>query len=422
MEAMPTGPRHPLPPPPPKPRRAKGTGSVYREGDRWRGEVTVDGRTRKVSATSEAIAWARLEALKRGEDPIDAVPSAETVATWLPRYIATHPKLKDRTRITYGILADRHIIPALGKRRLSDLTTPMVADWLADMAAHGYSNIHCANCRNVLSGSLQAARVVAGTGVVTNVARGIKVGDAGNGFLVEDFDEGMARRVLDALRPSPHYDFYALLLYTLCRRGELLGLDWAQVHKARREIVIRQTASVRLAPAGSGARSTFGYDSPKSRKSRIVPLPDEAMRLISPRFRAAGEPERGLVFPSVHNPERPMDPGTLKVEFDRRLKAAGLPPMRFHDLRHAGASILLARGVPIAVVSKMLGHANTGITARLYAHALDQSDREAAEKLRFFPEHPRGWSHRRENRRKPGASGEAHPAPSDPGDAQGGGG
>ena len=85
--------------------------------------------------------------------------------------------------------------------------------------------------------------------------------------------------------------------------------------------------------------------------------------------------ENGLIFPTLVG--TPEDPGNLRKDFLRVLDQAGLPHIRFHDLRHTSASIQLNRGVPILVVSKRLGHANPSTTLNVYSHLYMESQDEA---------------------------------------------
>lgn len=366
----------------PKPRRKKGTGSVYAEGDGFRGEIFIAGSRQRVRAATEAGAWAKLEAIKRGDDPAKAVPRSETVESWMSTWLETLDRLKDRTRVGYETIAEAHIYPRLGPVALTQLSTPAVVEFLNSMRRAGYSNSTISNTRNVLSSALAAARE-AGK-VSDNVASGIKVGQSNSGFVVEGFDERMAVRILDALQEHQWYDLYALLLYTGIRLGEALGLTWDRVHLAKRELTITVAETRLRAEADSGHKTQRGFGSPKSSKTRTAPLPDEAVRLLWRRYHKMGDPKTGLVFPGVRDKTKPLAGGWALREFKKELEAAGLPVMRLHDLRHACLSLLLAKGVPLTTVSKLAGHANTEITARLYAHVLSGAEREAVENLTFF--------------------------------------
>jgi integrase len=89
--------------------------------------------------------------------------------------------------------------------------------------------------------------------------------------------------------------------------------------------------------------------------------------------------ETGLVFTSTIG--RPIEVGNLRRQFWKLLDKAGLPRMRFHDLRHSCASLLLVQGVPARVVMETLGHANISITMDTYTHVLPELQRQAAEAM-----------------------------------------
>ena len=177
------------------------------------------------------------------------------------------------------------------------------------------------------------------------------------------------------------------------RRGQ--GLSWDRVHIAKREITISSAETRLRAEVESGHKTKRGFGTPKTTKSRTARLPDEAVRLFWRRYHRMGDPKHGLVFPGVRDASKPLAGGWALREFKKHPVAAGLPPMRLHDLRHAAISLLLAKGVPLTTVSKLAGHANTEITARLYAHVLTGAEREAVEHLTFFG--PRGGVAERPN-------------------------
>jgi integrase len=86
-----------------------------------------------------------------------------------------------------------------------------------------------------------------------------------------------------------------------------------------------------------------------------------------------------LVFSSIEG--KPLHPGLFTDTFDRRVKAAGVPRIRFHDCRHTAATLALSDGVPAKVVQEMLGHASVSITLDLYTHSVPSLQTDAAAKL-----------------------------------------
>ena len=145
-------------------------------------------------------------------------------------------------------------------------------------------------------------------------------------------------------------DIVRLLLLTGCRRGEIMGLRWSEVRED----------GLALTDAKTGPRT--------------VPLSSRARRILDgqPRGRST------FVFPSPRNPARPRRP--YLPLWDRVRKEACIEDVRLHDLRHTMASHAVMNGVPVPVVSRLLGHSNVRMTLR-YAHLADRDIEAAAERI-----------------------------------------
>jgi integrase len=158
--------------------------------------------------------------------------------------------------------------------------------------------------------------------------------------------------------PLPDYGFYVdylepmilLALNTGMRRGELLKLRWDEV---------------------SNGSITVHGSTAKSKQSRVIPLNAEAKAVFSD-WKSAGD----LVFPGVDGAAMM----TVKRSWAGVRKAANLPNLRFHDLRHTFATRLLEKGANVRVVQELLGHANLATTQR-YLHTTDRAKRNAVELL-----------------------------------------
>lgn len=180
------------------------------------------------------------------------------------------------------------------------------------------------------------------------------------------------------LRPVWH-----LAIGTGARRGELLGLRWCDVDLEAGSITIRRGLT-----AEGGVPRLLGTKTSRARTLSITPEVIDALRQWRSRQdaqRTAGgrdfeEADRwGLVFTDTDG--APIPPMTVTVEFRRLVRELDVPTIRFHDLRHTHATLLLGRNVPIKVVSERLGHTKIAMTMDIYAHTLPAMDRDAA--LRF---------------------------------------
>ena len=189
------------------------------------------------------------------------------------------------------------------------------------------------------------------------------------------------RRLLDATAANEYGNVYALAVSTGLRLGELLGLAWPDV--TAETLTVRRS----LAMAREGG---WTLAQPKSiRSRRTIPLPTRARDALARErdrqaaARAAAGPAwqdlDGLVF--TDSLGRPLRPEGVSYAFQRARAAAGLPRVRFHDLRHSAATLMLAEGVPLAVISEWLGHSGIAITAAHYAAVVPELRREAADAM-----------------------------------------
>ncbi len=187
---------------------------------------------------------------------------------------------------------------------------------------------------------------------------------------------------------------FELMAATGLRRGEALGLRWKDVDLQAGTLTVRQQA-VQLGSAqartcdlcGDGhPRVGFGRPKTKAGEDRVVSLGRHALGvLLSVQLRqadeaaAAGEAftDHGLVF--TWQDGKPYSPDHVTSRFVDLVKASGLRQVRLHDLRHGAASLMLAAGIPLGVVSKRLGHSQLSLTSDLYQHLLPETDRQAAE-------------------------------------------
>ena len=165
------------------------------------------------------------------------------------------------------------------------------------------------------------------------------------------------------------------------RQGEALGLRWEHVDLDTGVLSVRQTLE------RSGRNPRFGE--PKTTRSRrTITMPRivaDALRRhrtgqLEERLAAGGRwRDSGLVFTTTIG--TPLDKSTVHKAFKRILSAAGLPDIRYHDLRHTAATLLLAQGVDPRTIMETLGHSQISLTLNTYAHVMPALQRQAASKM-----------------------------------------
>lgn len=191
-------------------------------------------------------------------------------------------------------------------------------------------------------------------------------------------DPELAGRLLEATAGTAFELPCALALATGMRRGEILALRWGDVGSGLGAVQVVRT----LQPTQQG----LVFEEPKTARSRRTVLLPEFVRPYLERQRDAQAARRALVdgwqeegLAIDRGDGRPLNPDTLSTGWARHLRGRGFPRVRFHDLRHAHATLLLLQGVHPKIVSERLGHASIGITLDTYSHVLPSLRSQAAD-------------------------------------------
>jgi integrase len=195
---------------------------------------------------------------------------------------------------------------------------------------------------------------------------------------------GVVKLIETATKDNPEFGcFLNLAATTGARRGELCGLHWDVVDLKGRSLVISRSVV-------EAAHSVIVEKETKTRSVRRVALDQNTTDLLTEHWkrcqRRAQRSGKTLspaayVFSGDVEGRRPWVPNDVTKDFIRLRNKVGLKEVRLHDLRHFSATRLLAAGVPVRTVSGRLGHANASTTLGVYAHFVQDSDREAADAL-----------------------------------------
>ncbi|MHB8827133.1 MAG: site-specific integrase [Acidimicrobiales bacterium] len=368
-------------------RRGNSEGSIYQRSSdgRWLGAATVGldpaGRPirRTVSAKTRAEVVRKLKVLSREID--DGLVTAERAPTlevlferWFVDVMAR--EVVRSTIDNYRSIVKFHILPTLGRKKVDELTVAEVDRLLAAKIASGLSPSTVHRIRAVLSQCLdQGIRWGVTPRNVARLSRSPKlIRPEGRTLSPEQ-----ARGLLASLRGHRNEALYTLMLSTGMRRGEALGLKWGDVDLEGGVVRIRRSLK-----REGGHIVTADTKTLKSR--RAVNLPEPVVELLA-RHRDQQEKQRvdlgaawvetEFVFTSSIG--TPIDPRNLYRDFQKVCESAGLSYWHPHELRHSAASLMLANGVKLQVVSQVLGHSSIRMTADVYGHILDP-DREQAAK------------------------------------------
>ena len=324
---------------------------------------------------------------------------------WLP---LQETRLRPRTHDSYESMVRLHICPAIGRIRLDKLQPDDLDGLYIDLlrngnrrgnTAGGLSSTTVRYVHRILRKALADAErkgIVARN--VADLADPPRRSTNGEPAAHSVWDASELRRFLTATRGERHHTLFTVAATTGMRRGEVLGLRWDDVDFQRSTLTVRRSLAV------VGWKNIY-FDDVKTRTGRrTIDISASTLDTLR-RHRQALEnaaAERGEAFDPkgllFAEPDGgPIHPEYISRGFDRLSAQHGLPRIRFHDVRHTHATLLLKAAVPVKVVSERLGHASPGFTLNVYQHILPGMQAEAAkvfdQLLQEDPGDPAGSDH-----------------------------
>jgi integrase len=368
-------------------RRGPNEGSIHERWDgRWAGSVQIgyqDGkRIRKhVMGHSRAEVRDKMAALMRAHEKKRPIPDQrEKVGPFLRRWLdeVAKPTLRASTYKSYDDLLVAHLIPGLGKIALAKLTPAEVQAFLNRKLVGGLSPRRVQYLHAVLRRALVTAEK---WGMVSrNVAKLVDPPRVPK-HEISPLTPEQARHLIEASAKDRHLALYVTALGTGLRQGELLGLTW--------EDVDLDAARLRVRHSLANVEGHLTLLEPKTERSRRTVLLADSVVTALRAHRTRQRMERlvsgsrwsdsGHVFTTLHG--TPYHAATITRAFQAALTRAGLPACRFHDLRHAAATFLLAQGMTLEDVKNLLGHSSITLTSNTYGHVLEQRQRQVARAM-----------------------------------------
>ena len=372
-------------------RRANSEGNIRKRKDgRWEGRYTAghDPLTGKpiiknVLAKTQAQAKEKLKAAIEQCKGLDVAKGQKyTVGQWMDVWYEYYAQIKVRpsSHKTYEGYIRNHIKPAIGAIPLTKLTTldlqklyqkllteGRVERKESEKQSKGLSPKTVRNINQVISSAMQLAiqqRLIShdptdGCALPKPEHREMQTlsADQLTAFLLEAKHSGV-------------FEMYYIELATGLRRGELLGLKWEDIDFSTQTLRVRRqvgriNGEVREAPL----KTKNAY--------RTISLGTDAVAIL--KQQRDKQPSSAYVFPSPTG--GPIAPDSVLHMLHRVLDRAGLPEIRFHDLRHTFATLALQNGVDVKTVSGMLGHFSAGFTLDTYAHVTTAAQKKAAETM-----------------------------------------
>lgn len=362
-------------------------GHAAKKGKQWYAvvdEVDANGKRRRrwhsgFRTKKDAEAGA-VEILGRQQKGEYVAPTKDTLGHYMRGWLdGRKAALRPSTWHGYDKNLRVHIEPRLGGVKVQQLTRERLGRFYAELQAD--RGLGPRSVRHVHTLIRRALRDLVDDHVLArNPADRVELPKVGAGPM-RVWSAGELRAFLEHVEADRLAALWRLAGVTGMRRGELCGLKWKYVRVDTAELSVEETLL--------DVKNELVNGEPKTaRGHRTIPLDAGTVALL--RWHQTAQKAERLAFGPGFNDDgyvfvdeagEPVRPAWLTRAFTQRAKAAGLPAIRLHDLRHTSASLAVASGVPITVVSERLGHAKTSITLDVYAHAQPAQHREAADKL-----------------------------------------
>ena len=377
-------------------KRPDGDGLVRKRADgRWEGRIVVghkeDGKPifRYVLAQTQKELTKKLHAkivefrgVELSED------SSMTLAEWLEKWLNEYKVNTVRPSTLEGYRQNiyHYIIPRLGDKKIAFITTNDIQKMYVDIKENGriggrdkYGTMLSDSVVRAIHMILHQALddAVKERLISKNPTQGTTIPKKSRGEMQVLNKEQLDRFLLEVDKDELWRDFFYTELTTGLRRGEICGLKWSDFDEKDGTLSICRNAT-----AKKGGGVSIGETKTETGK-RVIYLPKSTVQLLKTRKKTA---LTDWIFPCPYRPEDPLLPNGAYQKLKRILKSAGLPNIRFHDLRHTFATHALTSGVDAKTLSKILGHTNASFTLDTYTHVTSDMQERAANIVGNFTE------------------------------------
>ena len=363
-------------------KRGNNEGSIFRKkNSSWRAQISLDGQRLSYTAKTkkECQEWIK-KTMGQIDDGMTFANTQITLEEYLSGWIANKKSsIRQTTWIHYKMVIDKYIVPQIGHFKIHGLRPHHIQVFYDRLLGENVGAYTVLKIHTVLHGALD---------------RAVRLGSIGNNPVslamppkeprreMQIFDETQVSQMLvvafgNYLEPILH-----LAVSSGMRQMELLGLKWTDLDWVNQTLKVERQLE-------RSKNNGFQFSQPKTRFGRrtvalgtqsIVVLRSHAERQHVER-KAAGDrwQDHGLIFTTRNS--TPFHPRNLLRDFKDLLHNAGLPKIRFHDMRHTATSLMLNHGVPVIVVSRWLGNVKPSITLDVYGHLVPSMQAEFSEMI-----------------------------------------
>ena len=367
-------------------KRPDDDGLIRKRGDgRWEGRIVIGHKNDGSPIFKSVFAKTQKELLPKLHQMIEDYKGVDlsensnmTLSEWMEQWLAEYaePTLRPNTVSGYRSMITNHIEPVLGKKQLRFLTQKDVQKFYNTLKHKKVNKLgnhktladsYIRKVHLLLHEMMDAA--VASRLVSKNPTDGTRI-PKNNYAPMRILNEEQLDIFMKAILKEPMWhDFFYTEITTGLRLGEICGLKWSDLDENTGKLKIQRSIS-----HTRGGELTVGEPKTESGKRTIL-LPKGTLQILTERKKHA---VTEWIFPSLITPEQPTAPNSAYQRLKVILKEAGLPDIRFHDLRHTFATHALTSGVDAKTLSGILGHTNASFTLDTYTHVTTNMQKNAA--------------------------------------------
>ena len=372
-------------------RRPSGDGMVRkREDGRWEGRIVIGHKENGDPIFHYLSAGTQKELLEKLHRCMEEYDGAEltedcrmTLGEWLEVWLkeCAEPSVRPSTFEGYRAYVRDKIVPYLGDKEIRKVTAGDVQKLYRKLKKEGGADggpLAGTTVRRIHGVLHQALDVAVDRHlIVKNPTKDVTLPKK-ESTPRTILNDAQLERFLEAIKQDRQWhDFFYLEITTGLRRGELCGLMWSDFDEKKGTLSIRRTLH------GKRGGGYYVGDTKTGTGRRIIRLPPSTVQLLTERKRTAISQ---WLFPNPLHPEDPVMPSSGYNRMKKLLAEAGLPDLRFHDLRHTFATHALTSGVDAKTLSGILGHTQTSFTLDTYTHVTGDMHRRASEIVGGFME------------------------------------
>ena len=372
-------------------KRPDGDGLVRKRSDgRWEGRIVVGHKEDGSPIFRSVFARTQKELIDKLHTSIETYRDVEltessnlTLGAWLDKWLDEYMQfsVRESTLDGYRRMADNHIKPYLGDKKIGSVTTADIQKMYNWLRENGRVNEHYEKGNALSDSMIRSVHMLLHQAMDTAVRERLIVKNPTDGTVIpkanyapkQILTEAQLEKFLEVVRQDKiWYDFFYTELTTGLRRGEICGLWWQDFDAKTGRLKIRRAVTSRK---GGGVK--IGETKTET-GTRTIQLPPSTAELLKARKKKSYS---DWIFCNPMSPELPMSPSTAYRRLKTLLRYAELPSICFHDLRHTFATMALEHGMDVKTLSTIIGHISSATTLDIYSHVTDTMQLQAAAKI-----------------------------------------